>query len=80
MKAKEIASELLDKFRPNSYNSAVEENDERMENYHAKQSALIALDVVKSFLPFTDLNTTLGKFCEKQRQFLEEIKEELNKK
>lgn len=80
MKAKEIASELLDKFRPHSYNGAVEENDERMENYHAKQSALIALDVVKSFLPFTDLNTTLGKFCEKQRQFLEEIKEELNKK
>jgi hypothetical protein len=80
MKAEEIASELLDKFKPHSYNGAVEENDERMENYHAKQSALIALDVVKSFLPFTDLNTTLGKFCEKQRQFLEEIKEELNKK
>lgn len=71
MKAEEVASELLDKFRPHSYND---------ENYHAKQSALIALDVVKSFLPFTDLNTTLGKFCEKQRQFLEEIKEELNKK
>lgn len=77
MKAEEVASELLDKFRPYSYNGLVEEKDE---NYHAKQSALIALDVVKSFLPFTDLNTTLGKFCEKQRQFLEEIKEELNKK
>lgn len=75
MKAKETASELLDKFRPNSYNGAPEEE----EAYHAKQSALIALDVVKSFLPFTDLNTSLGKFCEKQRQFLEEIKKELNK-
>lgn len=71
MEAKEIASELLDKFRPHSCDGAPEE---------AKQSALIALDVVKSFLPFTDLNTSLGKFCEKQRQFLEEIKQELNKK
>jgi hypothetical protein len=70
MEAKKIASELLDKFRPHSYNGTSED---------AKQNVLITLDVVKSFLPFTDLNTSLGKFCEKQRQFLEEIKEELNK-
>jgi len=79
MEAKEKASELLDKFRPHSYDGASEEHDERMETFHAKQNVLIALDVVKSFLPFTDLNTSLGKFCEKQRQFLDEIKEELNK-
>lgn len=77
--AKEKASELLNKFRPHSYNGAPEEDDELMSDYHAKQIALITLDVVNSFLPFTDLNTSLGKFCEKQRQLLQDIKEELNK-
>ncbi len=49
MDAKQIASELLDKFRSHSYNGASEEDDERMKYYHAKQNVLITLDVVKSF-------------------------------
>jgi hypothetical protein len=78
MEAKEKALELINKFKPHSYNGATEEDDERMKNYHAKQIALKTLEEITSFLPFTDLNTSLGKFCEKQRQFLEEIKEEIN--
>jgi hypothetical protein len=30
-------------------------------------------------LPFTDLNTYIGKWCESQRQYLQEVKEELLK-
>ena len=79
MQAKEKAIELLNKFRTHSYDGATEEADERMRDFHAKQNVLIALDVAKSFLPFTDLNTSLGKYCEQQRQIIEEIKDEIHK-
>ncbi len=79
MEAKEKALELINKFEPNSYNGATGEDDERTENYHVKQIALKTLEEIKSFLPFTDLNTSIGKYCEKQRQFLEEITEEIKK-
>ncbi len=79
MKYQEKALELLNEFKPHPYNGASKEEDERMQTYHAKQSALKALDVVVSFLPFTDLNTSLGKFCERQRHFIDEVKKELNK-
>jgi len=79
MDAKEKALELINKFRPHSYNGSFEEEDERMKTHHAKQIAYKTLDVVKSHLPFTDLNTSLGKYCEQQRQYIEDIKKELDK-
>jgi hypothetical protein len=86
MDAKEKALELINKFRPHAYNGPTKDSDpnsqtedKRMDIYHAKQIAYKTLDVVKAHLPFTDLNTSLGKYCEQQRQYLEAIKEELDK-
>ncbi len=79
MQAKEKAIELLNKFRTYPYKGESEEDDETKVSLHAKQNVLTALDVVNSFLPFTDLNTSLGKYCEKQRQIIEDIKAEIHK-
>ena len=43
----------------------------------AKQCALITIDEMISVLPFTDLNTQIGKYCEKERAFLNEVKQEI---
>jgi hypothetical protein len=32
-----------------------------------------------SMLPFTDLTTYIGKWCEQQRQYLEDVKQEIEK-
>jgi hypothetical protein len=45
----------------------------------AKQCALIAVDEMISMLPFTDLTTYIGKWCEQQRQYLEDVKQEIEK-
>lgn len=45
----------------------------------AKQCALIAVDEMISMLPFTDLTTYIGKWCEQQRQYLEDVKQEIKK-
>jgi hypothetical protein len=47
--------------------------------YKAKQCALIAFDEMISMLPFTDLTTYIGKWCEQQRQYLEDVKQEIEK-
>lgn len=38
-------------------------------------SSLICLQQMRTVLPFTDLNTSLGKYCEQQRNYLDEVKE-----
>lgn len=45
----------------------------------AKQSALIAIDEAMLMLPYTDINTTLGKFCIKQYEYLEQVRHEIKK-
>lgn len=45
----------------------------------SKQCALIAVNQMISMLPFTDLTTYIGKWCEQQRQYLEEVKQEIEK-
>jgi hypothetical protein len=44
-----------------------------------KQCALIAVNEMISMLPFTDLTTYIGKWCEQQRQYLEDVKQEIEK-
>ena len=46
MKPKEKAKELVDKFKPNAYIGACEDNDELMELYHSKQCALITVNEI----------------------------------
>ena len=67
MTPKEKAEELIEKFS----------NAVLMDDYEAKQCALIAVNQMISMLPFTDLNTYIGKWCEQQRQYLEEVKQEI---
>jgi hypothetical protein len=71
----EYALELVNKFRRIT--------DERglrsIKLEHAKQCALIAVDEMISMLPFTDLTTYIGKWCEQQRQYLEDVKQEIEK-
>jgi hypothetical protein len=45
----------------------------------ALQCAIITVNAMIKQLPFTDLNTYIGKWCESQRQYLQEVKEELLK-
>ena len=45
----------------------------------AKKCALIAVNEMISMLPFTDLTTYIGKWCEQQRQYLEDVKQEIEK-
>jgi hypothetical protein len=45
----------------------------------AKQCALIAVDEMIDMLPFTDINTYIGRWCEQQRNFLNEVKHEIEK-
>lgn len=75
MTAKERAKELFNKMYL---------VDDPMGNYPmcfdtAKQCALIAVDQMISVLPFTDINTSLGKYCEKERAYLEQVKQEIQK-
>lgn len=71
MTAKEKARELVDKFRIHQPVWELKED--------AKQCALIAVDQMISVLPFTDINTSLGKYCEKERAYLEQVKQEIQK-
>ena len=47
---KEKAKELVDKFKPNAYIGACEDNDELMELYHSKQCALICCNEVLGYM------------------------------
>jgi hypothetical protein len=74
MTPKEKANELFDKM-------FIEISDFRVTDdvleVVAKQCALIAVNQMISMLPFTDLTTYIGKWCEQQRQYLEEVKQEI---
>ena len=76
MTPKEKAKELVDKI----YQIFEDDEDEHFIDTSkriSKQSALIAVNQMISMLPFTDLNTYIGKWCEQQRQYLEEVKQEI---
>ena len=45
----------------------------------AKQCALNTVYQMISVLPFTDINTSLGKYCERERNYLNEVKQEIEK-
>lgn len=45
----------------------------------AKQCALLAVEMIILYLPFTDLETSLGRFCEEQRNYLEQVRHEIKK-
>ena len=71
MTAKEKARELVDK-----YDDTLTYLESKAK---AKQCALIAVDQMISVLPFTDINTSLGKYCENERTYLEKVIHEIEK-
>ena len=71
MIAKDKARELVDK-----YDDTLTYLESKAK---AKQCALIAIDQMISVLPFTDINTSLGKYCEKERAYLEQVRNEIQK-
>ncbi len=78
MTPKEKAKELVDKI----YQIFEDDEDEHFIDTSkriSKQSALIAVNQMISMLLFTDLNTYIGKWCEQQRNYLNEVKQELEK-
>ena len=76
MTAKEKAEELVGKFFD------AEDSEGRAMFYFkedAKKCALVSVDEMTKILPFTDLNTYMGKWCERQRDYLNEVKLEIEK-
>lgn len=71
MTPKEKANELIEKFRIHQPVWELKED--------AKQCALIAVDEMISVLPFTDINTSLGKYCENERAYLKQVRHEIKK-
>lgn len=76
MSPKEKAIELVDKYLDITLNV---ESDDDINKYTAKQCALIAVDEMISVLPFTDINTSLGKYCENERAYLKQVRHEIKK-
>jgi hypothetical protein len=84
MTPKEKAEQLISNFSPYVYcymGSGMLTNtcDDEAIKMNAKQCALIAVDEMIAMLPFTDLTTYMGKWCEQQRNYLNEVKQELEK-
>ena len=75
MTAKEKAKELLDKYIElgKDFTRGVSMLE------YSKECALVAVNQMISMLPFTDLTTYIGKWCEQQRQYLEDVKQEIEK-
>ena len=73
MEAKEKAKELVDSFFDIIDKSNPLDDIEKI----SKQCALVATNHMINTLPFTDLNTALGKYCEKERSFLKEVQKEI---
>ena len=73
------AKELVDSYRVILMNSDTECGEEILCTTIAKQCALKAVEQMISVLPFTDLNTSLGKYCEKERAYLEQVRQEIQK-
>lgn len=57
----------------------VSKTNDKSVKYICKQCALITVDEMIDQLPFTDLNTYIGKWCEQQRNYLNEVKQEIIK-
>lgn len=70
------AKELVSRF---SVTSVKMSDDSRIEFPTAKIHAIICVDEMIKMLPFTDLNTYVGRWCEQQRQYLEDVKQEIEK-
>jgi len=73
------ANELVDSYRVILMNSDTECGEEILCTTIAKQCALIAVDQMISVLPFTDVNTSLGRYCEKERAYLEQVRQDIHK-
>ncbi len=70
------AKELVSRF---SVTSVKMSDDSHIEFPTAKIHAIICVDEMIKMLPFTDLNTYIGRWCEQQRQYLEDVKQEIEK-
>ena len=70
---------LVDSYRVILMNSDTECGEEILCTTIAKQCALIAVNQMISVLPFTDVNTSLGRYCEKERAYLEQVRTEIQK-
>ena len=77
MSAKDKAKDLVDIYRIMLMNTDTECGEEILCTMISKYCALIAVDQMISVLPFTDINTSLGKYCENERAYLEEVKQEI---
>ena len=79
MTAKETVNHLINRFYyllPNN-GSFAGVNNIASRHEEAKRCALVATEEMMTVLPFTDLNTSLGKYCEKERKFLQEVQQEI---
>ena len=79
MSAKDKAKDLVDIYRIMLMNTDTECGEEILCTMISKYCALIAVDQMISVLPFTDINTSLGKYCENERAYLEEVRQEIQK-
>ena len=70
---------LVDSYRVILMNSDTECGEEILCTTIAKQCALKAVEQMISVLPFTDVNTSLGRYCEKERAYLEQVRTEIHK-
>lgn len=77
MSAKDKAKDLVDIYRIMLMNTDTECGEEILCTMIAKYCALIAVDQMISVLPFTDINTSPGKYCENERAYLKEVKQEI---
>ena len=73
MKPQEKAKQLVDKFMP-----FVEAYSSEGQIANAMECALMVVDEMKSVLPFTDISKSLGRYCESERNFLDEVIREIN--
>lgn len=48
-------------------------------NEYFKKCALKTVDQMMLVLPFTDINTSLGKYCIKEIAYLEQVRNEIKK-
>lgn len=73
MTAKEKANQLVNRFMP-----FVEAYSSEGQIANAIECALMVVDEMKSVLPFTDIGKSLGRYCESERNFLDEVISEIN--
>ena len=79
MSAKEKARQLVD-MHINPFNhTGCSHPIHTLFESTAKQCALNTVDQMMSVLPFTDINTSLGRYCEKERAYLEQVRQEIQK-